>query len=562
MGSSTHLNRAPARVLRRSALALGIAAAGISAGASAFVVNTGNRDLEVKWDNTARVSAGWRVEDIDDAIGDSAQSDESDYRFEKGDMVAQRLDVLSELDVVWRGDYGARVSVAGWYDYAYHDDKVEQNPALADLPSSYHEKEYTGLTKDFYHGPYGEVLDAFVFANHTVGDVALSMKAGQFTTYWGMAVFYSGGIAQSQHPLDGRKGIANPATEVKELFLPLSQINLQAQLTPTISAELQYYLDWANTRAPEGGTFLAPVDLVMQGPQQIGISGPANLQRAAPLEPDDQQGNWGINFKFTPEFLRGQTVGVYYREFDEKTPWVFLVPNGGPSLFDYRAVYPENTKLVGLSFDGTIGQWTLGAELGYHMDTALKSTGFSVANEGARGDTWHAVLNTIYLLDRGALWDAGTLVMELSYDRLDGVTRNEDLFVRVDHGNTCTVGRGGPPGSWKDDCATKDALGFSIRLAPQWLQVLPSLDVSLPIVYMTGLAGNSAMSGYLVSQDASTLSVGLEFDYKVIHNLKVEYDDAFSKRHTDNGIAVSGNANGIYQITDRGRIMVTYKVAF
>jgi len=107
-------------------------------------------------------------------------------------------------------------------------------------------------------------------------------------TYWGMAVFYSGGIAQSQHPLDGRKGAANPGSEVKELFLPLTQINLQAQLSPTIAAEIQYYFDWANTRAPEGGTYLGPADLSLQGPQQVGINA-GNLQRRAPLEPDDQQ---------------------------------------------------------------------------------------------------------------------------------------------------------------------------------------------------------------------------------------------------------------------------------
>ena len=62
----------------------------------------------------------------------------------------------------------------------------------------------------------------------------------QLTTYWGMALFYPGGIAQSQHPIDGRKGAANPGSEVKELFLPLTQINLQAQLSPTIAVEMQY----------------------------------------------------------------------------------------------------------------------------------------------------------------------------------------------------------------------------------------------------------------------------------------------------------------------------------
>ena len=558
-------NRMPARALRSTALALGIAAAGISAGASAISIDTGNPDLEVKWDNTIRLNAGWRVEEIDDAIGDNFVYDESDYKFEDGDMIAQRADLYSELDVIWRGDYGARVAVAGWYDHAYRDTDVEQNPLLADLPSSYRNKEYSDLTEDFYYGPYGEVLDAFLFANHTVSGVPLSLKAGQLTTYWGMALFYPGGIAQSQHPIDGRKGAANPGSEVKELFLPLTQINLQAQLTPTIAAEVQYYFDWANTRSPEGGTYLGPADLTLQGPEQLGgdpLLG-ANLQRRAPLEPDDQQGNWGVNFKFNPDFLRGQTVGVYYREFDEKIPWVFLVTPAGmqqPKPFGYRAVYAENTKLAGVSFDGQIGQWAVGGEVGYHMDTGLKSTGFAFADDGARGDTWHALVNGIYLLDRGALWDTGNLVLELSYDRLDDVTENEDLFVRVDR-PTCTVGRAGPPGSWKDNCATKDAWGLSIRFAPQWLQVLPSLDVTLPLSYQTGLDGNSAITSYGVNQDVSTLSLGVQLDYRVIHRLTLEYADSFAKRHTVDDVVVSGNGTS-YSTTDRGRVSITYKVAF
>ncbi|MBP6479210.1 MAG: DUF1302 family protein [Pseudomonadales bacterium] len=574
MKSNKHGRRERAGALRRMAVAVGLVAAGGSGVVSAVSLDTGNPDLEVKWDNTIRVSAGWRVEEIDDALGDNFQYDESDYKFEDGDMVAQRLDLYSELDLVWRGDYGARVAVAGWYDPVYDDTDVAQNPrpcsvpwdgtACAGLPSSYHNKEYSDLTEDFYLGPYGEVLDAFLFANHSVGGVPLSVKAGQLTTYWGMALFYPGGIAQSQHPIDGRKGAANPGSEVKELFLPLTQINLQAQLTPTIAVEMQYYFDWANTRAPEGGTFLAPADLTMQGPDQLGGDplASANLPRRAPLEPDDQQGNWGVNFKFNPDFLRGQTVGVYYREFDEKVPWVFLaLPTmDHPKDLGYRAVYAENTKLAGVSFDGQIGQWAVGGEVGYHMDTGLKSTGFAFAEDGARGDTWHALVNAIYLLDRGALWDTGNLALELTYDRLDDVTENEDLFVRVDHGNTCTIGRNGPPGSWKDNCATKDAWGLNVRFAPQWLQVLPSLDVTLPVSYQTGLRGNSAISAYGVNEDATSLSIGVQLDYKVIHRLTVEYADSFSKRHTLNDVAVSGNGN--YGVTDRGRVMVTYKVAF
>ena len=93
MDSNKHMGQASARALRRTALALGIAAAGISGGASAISIDTGNPDLELKWDNTVRVSAGWRVEEIDDALGNNPQYDESDYKFKQGDMVAQRLDL-------------------------------------------------------------------------------------------------------------------------------------------------------------------------------------------------------------------------------------------------------------------------------------------------------------------------------------------------------------------------------------------------------------------------------------------------------------------------------------
>jgi hypothetical protein len=90
--------------------------------------------------------------------------------------------------------------------------------------------------------------------------------------------------------------------------------------------------------------------------------------------------------------------------------------------------------------------------------------------------------------------------------------------------------------------------------------VRPSLDVSLPISYQTGLDGNSAISAYGVNEDATTVSIGVQLDYLVIHRLTLEYADFFSKRHTVDGVSVSGNGN--YGVTDRGRVMLTYKVAF
>jgi hypothetical protein len=553
----------PGQKLKQAVLfAVGVATAGVTGSAAAFTFNTGNPDLQVFWDNTVRANIGWRVEKIDDAIGDSPAFDESDYKFERGDMIQQRVDVLSELDIIWKRDFGARLSATGWYDHAYHDTDVEQNPIFkaAGYPTSYYNNTYSSLTKNYYRGPYGEVLDAFVFAHHNFGQMPVSIKAGQFSTFWGMSLFYISGIAQSQQPIDGRKAAATPGTEVKETFLPLTQVNVQAQITPTFAIEAQYYLDWDNTRAPEGGTYLGSADFAVDGPDQLGYQGPGfpNLKRLSNYEPGNKYGDWGVKLQFNPDFLQGQTLGVYYREFTEKTPWFTVKPD----FSGYRFSYGENAKLVGLSYDGSIGSVAIGGEIGYHMDTPLKTPSFSVTNEGARGDTWHALINAIYLLPNLGFWDTGTVAAELTYDRFDKTTDNEELFLRdgtTACANSSRPVRGLGDATW--GCATKDAWGFGIAFSPKWLQVLPGLDVSLPLRLTMGLDGNTAVIAG-VNEDAGAWSVGTELQYDNIHFLTLAYADAFANRHVVNGVVTGGNGGSTFPITDRGRITLTYKVSF
>ena len=196
--------------------------------------DTGNPDLTIRWDNTVRFNLGVRVESRDDKIGNSAISDEGTYSFDKGDLVATRFDVLSELDVVFRKRHGLRLSAAGWYDAAY-DDTSHSNPNLPfrNIPS-YVNHQYSDYTKRFYRGPSGEILDAFVFSGFDVGPVPAAVKAGRHSLYWGESLFLNGnlnGIAYAQNPLDLQKGFATPGVEAKELFRPLTQLSGQAQVT-------------------------------------------------------------------------------------------------------------------------------------------------------------------------------------------------------------------------------------------------------------------------------------------------------------------------------------------
>ena len=83
-----------------------------STAAGSFEIDTGNPDLAVRFDNTVRANYGVRAESRDSKIKNSAVADEGDYLFDKGDSVAKRLDLLSEIDLVYRKRFGARVSGA------------------------------------------------------------------------------------------------------------------------------------------------------------------------------------------------------------------------------------------------------------------------------------------------------------------------------------------------------------------------------------------------------------------------------------------------------------------
>ena len=138
--------------------------------ALAFEVETGNPDLQLRWDNTLRYNLAQRVESRDNKIGRNAISDEGTYSFDQGDIVSNRLDLLSELDFVHGGNKGFRVSAAAWYDAAY-DGHGKSNPTLAAIPS-YRDNEYSNYTERFYRGVSGEIMDAFAFLNFDAGDMA------------------------------------------------------------------------------------------------------------------------------------------------------------------------------------------------------------------------------------------------------------------------------------------------------------------------------------------------------------------------------------------------------
>ena len=532
-------------------------------GAQAMEIDTGNNDFQVRFDNTVRANYGVRVESRDDKIGNSVLADEGDYRFDKGDSIAKRVDWLSELDVVYKKRYGLRVSGTGWFDLAYSgQSKTNPNPPFTNIPS-YVGKQYSSTTRRFYEGPSAELLDAFVFGGVDIGNVPVQAKLGQHTLYWGESLLLGGhlhSVSYSQNALDLQKGFATPGTEAKELFRPLNQISLQAQLSDTVSVAAQYAFDWEAARYPEGGTYLGPVDFVFNGPDRQFLSPALGFAlRGEAVEPR-HSGDFGLATRWSPAWLDG-TMGFYYRNYSDKLPQVLLTNVGPANASRYNLIYADNVQMYGVSVAKNLFGVSTSAELSYRHNTPLFSQVLGVApglpergdTKGARGDTVHGVVNAIGTVARTPVFDSATWIGELSFAHYTKVTSGANLFNAVGYAPCANKDK------W-DGCATRNYAGLGVGFTPNWYQVFPGVDLSAPLTYAVGLKGN-APTVFGGNQGLGNYSIGVSADVLQKYRFDLKYID-FVGRYKDNGTAVTA-VNGLNTyLKDRGFVSLTFKTTF
>ena len=398
-------------------------------------IETGNPDWNVRLDNTIKYNYGVRTESADTRMLGTPNNNDGDYNFRKsGTNITNRVDLLTEMDVVYQNHMGFRVSAATWYDKAYDNTGSNSNPFVNGNGSTSgliaNDPRLAGVTNDnvgngsphlsnyaqrYYSGPSGEILDAFVFYSTEVGEESmLSVKAGQHNVFWGETILNPvHSISYGQSGLDLAKLAASPGTEAKELFVPRNQLSMTFTVNPELTVGAQYFLDWDAARLPEAGTYYGGSDLVGFGAQSFLLgntnavvpgsplgcglapcNGLTNVRRGHDLTPD-KRGDWGIMAKWSPAWLDG-TLGVYYRETSEILPQAWLDARGlssanangtrpagqvpavintlnSLSTATYQMAYADNVKIVGLSLSKDVGGVSVGSDLNVRHNMPLAS---------------------------------------------------------------------------------------------------------------------------------------------------------------------------------------------
>lgn len=564
------LNDCPTRPTRPGKLVCTIllsALAGVlpCTSALAFEISPDIPGLTIRWDQTVRANLGVRTEKADSRILANPTYDESDGKFGRGDMVTQRLDLLSELDLNYRNTMGVRVSAALWNDRAYNDTRVRS--LVPGYATSYANDEYNDTVKRYTRGPSGEILDAFLWANFKLFDKPANLKVGRVTNYWGEAYLLGAhAISYSQSPVDGVKAVTSPGIELKEVFLPVGQAYLKLQPTSDLSLAAQYFYDWKPSRLPYGGTYFGPADPFFEGPDRLPVDGAGNSLNHAPSIKPKKAGNWGLSAKLNLESIES-TLGLYHRRFNDYNPWFapnftgfMSVPGVGTVPTAWQLSYPKNVSIWGASMARVVGPVSVSGEVSLRKNGALNAAGINpLDGEGPRGDTWHALVNGVYLLPKNAFSDTGSLVVELAYSRLSKVRSNASFYKGV--GTAGCLNPLNQPGGKSDGCSTRDYLAMAVMFTPQYLQVMPSWDLDIPVSVTYGVHGNAPSSGG-GNKGALSWSVGAKLTYANKHEFQLLYADTHASSKYDPSGRVLVGGNGGSSTNDRGWLALTYKTGF
>jgi hypothetical protein len=548
--------RMPRAAMDRRPVALAAVLTLLSAAADAAEIDTGIPDLKLRWDNTVKYSGAVRTGKQSDTLLSNSNNDDGDRNFKRG-LISNRIDLLSELDAQL-GNFGGRISAAGWYDTVYN--RSNDNPGAAGGASpnqlSVPENEFTDETRKL-HGRRAEVLDAFVFGRTELGDKRVSFRLGRHSVLWGESLFFgSNAIAGGQSPVDAIKLTSVPGTQFKEAIRPVEQLSGQLQITPSVSLGAYYQFRWQKTRLPAVGSYFSQVDTNPDGAEQLlmqqasngGIFLDGNATRLVDQKAKNS-GQGGLQLRF-----RGDETdyGAYLIRFHSKTfqqvsnlgvRSVIYVPGQGCVVSgsfatgatscglvaptSYQLAYHEGITALGFSASRTFGSMNLAAEASYRHGQDLASSqatdtsalGGAATNNSdnpgyAVGNTAHVNLSMLWTLPDTPLFREASMAGEIAWNRVLKITSNAAAI---------------------DPNATRDAVSLRFVLEPLYRQALPGLDLGVPIGMGFSPKGSRSMAlgpGVMPADGGGDINIGLNGTYLDAWRIGLGYTHYFGQAGT------------------------------
>jgi hypothetical protein len=414
----THIKTNPLMAALAASL-LGLASTNVTA------VEFQRGELSGSFDTTISYGASWRMDDADPdnlgkahwrtdlgynptvgLLGTNAQqraalgrwsvnSDDGNANYDKHDLISHAVKVTAELDLNWR-NFGAFFRATGFHDFENHDAEFLSERA----------KELVGEDT--------RMLDAYIWGDHEVGEHFVSWRLGRQVVSWGESSFIQGGI-NVINPVDVSK-LRVAGAELKEAFLPINMGWLTFDLTPNLSVEAVAMFEWEEIDPDPAGSFFSTNDFATPGgsyamlsfgtvPQPVinqdlyqtvclgGNLGASDIGLppalvgagcavALPRGPSNlasESGQYGIALRYFSPELNDTEFGLYYLNYHSRLPLISgtAATSAPPPIginfgATYFTEYPEDISLIGLSFNTTIGTYSVAGEISYRRNVPLQ----------------------------------------------------------------------------------------------------------------------------------------------------------------------------------------------
>ena len=568
--------------MKKKLLAISVLAA-VSSQANAFQFDTGD-DWAIRWDNTFKVNVMSRVaKQDDDVVTPQAGAnwflyDDSDLSVDRsgGGLVSTRIDVISEMDVIWRDNFGFRISGSGWYDPQYEegendhpgDRKLTWSNPSADVGDYSHEAE------DLHYAG-GELLDAFVFANFDIGDTALGVRAGRHTIYWGNSLLFGGaihGIGGAMAPVDFNKALSVPGSEAKELFMPTGKISSTFQVTDNLTLNAYYGYEFQANRVPEDGTYWALAEGLSENSEFMTLF-PGDPIRSGfkPRGYSEDEGDFGFNLQYYFDRWNLETSFIYINYTDKNLHGLIGSPGspntpqpgdggegdmmfaaGAVAIGEAKWVFKNDIDLFGISLAKEIAGISWGFDVIYRQDTGVNMDFASALFAGGGAplssfdsddylgpvaDTLSVNISALGLLNsQWGLWDGGTWIFEATFTEMTDCNENCG-----DNGEPDLVAR-----NLHEDRWTSQIAGV---FKPTWYQVRAGWDLSIPMTVAYNIDGENTPQAFGGNEELGNASIGVSIDINQLWKFDLTYTNRFGP--VNNGIGGS--------LKDRDNIALTAK---
>jgi len=443
--------------------------------------------LDIRWDNVLRYSAGIRTDAADPRILASANSNDGDRNFAQG-LMSNRLDWQSILDVT-KDDVGFQASLEAWYDTVYHTRTA-------------HNTSFPPATR-YLDGEYIDLADTFFFANSSIGDTPIAIRVGRQTLLWGESLFFDdNSIAAAQAPVDYVKSIATAVPYSNDVYLPVDQVSFVAQPRSNISIAGYYQFVWRGSRLPGVGSYFSTTDYLGVGAQYLFPGMGRYLIHTTDQKPNE--GQFGVALHVTEGDV---DYGLYALRYDAKYPVLEVEPNAGASsgtgdAGEFRSLYPSKIWLYGASVSTYVDDVSVAGEFaarrgaplfGYSSPSVYQSliANGNAFSQYAEGNTLYAQFSGAKTFSPASLWDSADLSAEVASNYIVNITDNQAML---------------------DLGKEKFAANLRILFEPHYFEVLPDLDLSLPLGLGYDLHGRYG-SAYTVGEGGGDFEAGVSARY-------------------------------------------------